>query len=142
MKQVCWKWAILAVMTLMLCGVLCGCDAAPANDDPATPDTTTTAATKITIPTYVREDATGSVFIGTWVVDSHGATPLNEITFHEDGSLIVKMDESSLGGGFYIDGDQIKIVVASTEKVFTYVADGSIITMESEAESWMLTKIA
>lgn len=146
MKQVYWRLAVIALAALLLCGALCGCNKEPAADDTTASEpsesVTTTEATRTPIPTYVRVDATGSVFVGTWAVNTDGTTPVTELTFNEDGSVIVRMDEAVIGGGFIVEGDQVTLNVSATAKTFTFVQDGSVITMTNDSETWTLTKTA
>ena len=146
MKRAYWKLAVIALAALLLCGALCGCNKEPAADDTTASEpseaVTTTEATRSPIPTYVRVDATGSVFLGTWAVNTDGTTPVTELTFNEDGSVIVSMGDSVIGGGFVVDGDQVTLNVSATAKTFTFTQEGNVISMQNENETWTLTKTA
>ncbi len=145
MKKAYWKLAVIALAAMLLCGALCGCDKEPVTEDTPTTEstaTTTLPSTRITVPTYVRVDATGSVFIGTWSVEATGETPVTELTFKENGSVIVTMGEAAIGGGFVEEGDTVTLNVSVTAKKFTFVKEGDTITMNGEKDTWVLTKKA
>lgn len=143
MKSMLLKLAAIAVCVMLLCGALCGCNKTPDTTDttPTTVADATTTDPVVTLPTYVREDATGSALIGTWTVDSHGGT-VTGLEFRKDGSVVVTMGDAQIGGGFVEDGAQVTLNVAGAPKVFTATFTGDVVTLENDTETWTLTKVA
>ncbi len=142
MKHFAAKIAALMLCVFMMTAAFCGCQPEPVEDTTPTTVPSDTATTVVTIPTHVRVEATGSVFIGKWAVSSTGLN-VTMLEFGEDGSVVVTMENSRIGGGFLDeDGSKLTLNVASTARVFTYTVTGDVITLENDTETWTLTKIA
>ena len=132
--------ALLLCLT-MLCIVAAGCQ--PRTIDPidaTTAATTSTVATTVTRPTVNLEDATGSVFIGTWNVSAK-TSHVSSVTFAEDGTVKMVLDGNKLAGAFFVDNEsEMTLNVSGNDMKATYVVDGDTITITTENDVWTLTK--
>lgn len=79
-----------------------------------------------TVPT--AQDAKGSVFVGAWTVTAQ-VSPLDKLTFFENGTLRAHFDESTLGGVFFDDGSKLSLHISQKTIEGTYTVDGDTITV-------------
>ncbi len=87
----------------------------------------------------VAQDATGSVFLGTWNVTSQNSV-MDKITYSQNGSLQVYFDSYQLGGVFFDDGAKITMYISQKVIEGTYVHKDGVITIVTADDTLILTK--
>ena len=87
------------------------------------------------------QDATNSVFVGTWRVSAK-TSQITGLEFHADGSMITRQGSSQLGGSFVDDGSTITMTVSQNVSKGTYTVTDGVITILIGDDVWVLNKIA
>ena len=137
MNRTFFRAAALTLCLTMLCIVAAGCQTrTPGPVESETPTTTGAAVTTLTRPNVTLQDASGSVFIGTWNVSAK-VSHMTSITFKENGTVDMVVDGKSLSGAFYVESDT-ELTLKDTKA--TYTVDGDTITITTDKDVWTLTK--
>ena len=89
--------------------------------------------------TIQLEDATGSVLLGDWTVEAV-ASRITEISFHQDGSVVMVNNRNNLGGSFTDDGTTVAITISGQTLKGTYAVEGDKITITTDNDKLVLTK--
>ncbi len=153
------KTAALALVCVMLCAVMAGCNNADTEKLPtetenpavsgADTDTTVTKADGevVDIPPVAQapenpkeEVAEDCVFLGSWTVEAE-TMAVDSMTFSQDGSMELTVNGSLRGGTFIVEDTQISLYSGDKDPVVgTYVVDGDTITITTDSDVIVLTK--
>ncbi len=74
------------------------------------------------------QDAKDSLFVGDWTVTAQ-VSPLDKLTFNENGTLRAYFDGSTLGGVFFDDGTKLSLHISQKVIEGTYTVDGDTVTL-------------
>lgn len=86
------------------------------------------------------QDATGSIFLGTWNVSAQKSI-ITKLVCNQNGTLKIFFDGSTLGGMFFDDGQTLTLHISQHVMSGPYVVNGDTITVTTKDDVLVLTKV-
>ena len=129
------------LIALILCLLMLVAATACGNTPPHTHEQGNTVPTMGEVDTVPQaQEDKDSLFIGAWSVTAQ-VSPLDTLTFFEDGTLRAQFDGSTLGGVFFDDGSKLTLYISQKTIEGTYTTDGDTVTVTTADDVLVLKKV-